>query len=89
MAGRTTAAARCNLHEEWISEVRTTLTDIRIQAENHSTQLGQLVEQRKIQNGRLEKVELKVWGIIIALCALLGGASLPKAFAVATAVMGK
>jgi hypothetical protein len=89
MAARQTAATRCAVHEEWIGEIKKTLMDLRLQAQEHTDGLSQLVDQRRIQNGRLEKLEMRVWAIIIALAALLGGSGVTKALAMVSASMGK
>jgi hypothetical protein len=89
MAARQTAATRCAIHEEWISEIKGTLTGLRVQAQAHTDGLSQLVDQRRVQNGRLEKLEMRVWAIIIALAALLGGSGVTKALAMVSASMGK
>ena len=89
MAARQTAAMRCAMHEELIEEIRGTLTALRIQAQEHTSGLSQLVEQRKVQNGRLEKVEERVAWIILAMVAIVAGIGGPKALALVMSTLGK
>ena len=88
-ARQTTAALRCALHEDWIEEIKKTLSDLRVQGQDHANGLTQLVEQRKKQNGRLEKVEEKVMWITLAIVALVAGVGGPKALALVMSAMGK
>lgn len=96
MAGRTTAANRCSIHEDLIQTMIGTLTDIKVQGQAHTDGLArldekyrELVNQRVIQNGRLDRVEKKVYYLFLGLAAV-GGASLglPRLAEVLTKAFG-
>jgi hypothetical protein len=89
MAAKQPAALRCALHEDWIAEIKDTLSDLRVQGEKHANGLEQLVEQRKIQNGRLDRVETRVALLILAFVATVSSIGGPKALAFVMAALGK